>query len=89
MIGLTRLARPTPRRMRRSVIEQNSRGGIGDPMTVLLVNVNFAVCLVSALVPVVNAEAYLAGLGVLDQPAGIWLIAVVAAAGQTAGKVAF
>jgi membrane protein YqaA with SNARE-associated domain len=47
----------------------------------------FGVCLVSALIPLVNAEAYLVALGVATDPAGLWLIAFVAGLGQTAGKL--
>jgi membrane protein YqaA with SNARE-associated domain len=45
------------------------------------------VCFISALVPVVNAEAYLGGVGLWNEGAGVWVLAAVAAAGQMAGKV--
>ena len=47
----------------------------------------FGICFVSALIPLVNAEAYLGGVGVLSDNAGIWGLAVVAGLGQMAGKV--
>ena len=41
----------------------------------------------SALVPVINLEAYLGVLAVLDHPGDVWLVAGVAAVGQMAGKL--
>ena len=49
----------------------------------------FAVCLVSALVPLVNAELYLLAVGALVAPVALPLIAVLAAAGQMVGKLVF
>lgn len=47
------------------------------------------VCLVSALVPVVNAEIFLVGL-VTQQPQLLWwLVGLAAAVGQLAGKLVF
>lgn len=54
-------------------------------MTLLLST--FGVCFVSALIPLVNAEAYLGGVGLLSDDPGIWVLAIVAALGQMVGKV--
>ena len=45
------------------------------------------VCFLSALVPVVNAEAYLGGVGIVVAGVGVWAVSAAAALGQTAGKV--
>jgi membrane protein YqaA with SNARE-associated domain len=45
-------------------------------------------CLLSALVPVVNAEVYLLGVAV-GSSASPWLLAFAAAAGQVTGKLVF
>jgi membrane protein YqaA with SNARE-associated domain len=45
-------------------------------------------CLLSALVPVVNAEVYLLGVSVASS-APPWLLALAAAAGQVTGKIVF
>lgn len=47
----------------------------------------FAVCTLSAIVPVVNAEAYLLALSALLPPGPTWLTALAAAGGQTTGKL--
>lgn len=49
----------------------------------------FAICLVSALVPVVNAEAYLGAMAAVGVGSQLWPIALTAALGQTAGKATF
>lgn len=49
--------------------------------------VTFFTCLVSALFPLVNAEAYLVAVSFATDSQRIWLLAFVAGAGQTAGKV--
>jgi membrane protein YqaA with SNARE-associated domain len=49
----------------------------------------FGVCLLSAVFPPVNAEAYLGALAAIHHGSEIWLIAVAAALGQTCGKVVF
>lgn len=51
----------------------------------------FAVCLLSALVPVVNAEAYLVATAVVGngEPGRLAVLALAAAAGQMLGKMAF
>ncbi len=46
----------------------------------------FGVCCISALVPLVNAEAYLAGIGVIVDSGDVWALSVVAALGQMTGK---
>ena len=48
----------------------------------------FGVCLVSAWVPIVNAEAYLAAVAT-QQPGAWWALAAAATAGQMLGKVGF
>lgn len=55
----------------------------------LLLASTFAVCLVSALFPVVNAEAFLGASAAVGTGPAVWPIAAVAAAGQTCGKVVF
>lgn len=47
------------------------------------------VCLVSALVPVVNAELYLVGLVTQQPQLAWWLVGLAAAVGQLAGKLVF
>lgn len=54
-------------------------------MTTLLLT--FGVCVVSALVPLVNAEAYLVAVALSTEGAGLWALALVAGLGQTLGKV--
>lgn len=49
----------------------------------------FGYCIVSALVPVVNAEAYLIALASLTDPPNVWALAGVAAGGQMLGKILF
>lgn len=56
-------------------------------MTVLLLT--FVVSVVSALVPLVNAEAYLVALASTTDLSSIWLVSAVAGVGQTVGKVAW
>lgn len=53
----------------------------------MTIPLTFGVCLISALFPLVNAEAYLVALGIATDPAGLWLLAFVAGLGQTVGKV--
>jgi len=48
----------------------------------------FLYCVLSALVPVVNAEVYLVGVAVTTDSPGV-LLALAAAAGQVLGKMAF
>lgn len=52
-----------------------------------LLATTFFVSIASALVPLINIEAYIAGVGALVHHYGIWPVALVAAAGQTIGKV--
>lgn len=54
-------------------------------MTVLLATLG--VCVVSALVPLVNAEAYLAGVAATVDNPNVWVLCSVAALGQMVGKV--
>jgi membrane protein YqaA with SNARE-associated domain len=46
----------------------------------------FFVAILSALVPLVNIEAYLATVGALVDRFGLWPVSFVAALGQTVGK---
>ena len=46
----------------------------------------FLVAILSALVPLVNIEAYLATVGALVNQFGLWPVSFVAALGQTVGK---
>ncbi len=52
-------------------------------MTLLI---TFATCLLSALFPLVNAEAYIVAVSLATDSSSLWLLAFVAGAGQTAGK---
>jgi membrane protein YqaA with SNARE-associated domain len=54
---------------------------------VTLLASTFGICFVSALIPLVNAEAYIGGVGILSDRAGVWAVSAAAALGQTAGKV--
>jgi len=47
----------------------------------------FATCVVSALVPLVNAEAYLVAVSLTSSTAGLWALAFVGGLGQTVGKI--
>lgn len=53
-------------------------------MTVYLATAGY--CVLSALVPVVNAETYLVAVAALTDPPDIWLLAGCAAGGQMVGK---
>lgn len=55
-----------------------------------LVGATFLVCVVSALLPLVNAEAYLGAAATqVSSAAAVWLLATWAAAGQMVGKAAW
>jgi len=56
---------------------------------VKLILLTFGYCIVSALIPVVNAEAYVAAVAVLVEDAAIWGLAVAAGAGQMVGKLVY
>lgn len=49
----------------------------------------FGICLLSALFPLINAEAYVAGLAAVHEGSPLWPVALVGAFGQTFGKLAF
>jgi len=55
----------------------------------MLLLATFGVCLVSALFPLVNAEAYVGAVAVAYPGAFLWSLAAVAALGQTCGKLVF
>ncbi len=54
-------------------------------MKVLLAT--FGVAVASALFPLINIEAYIAGVAALGDSIGVWQLSCVAAAGQAVGKV--
>ena len=54
-------------------------------MKVLLAT--FGVAVASALFPLINIEAYIAGVAALGGSSGVWGLSAVAAAGQVVGKV--
>ncbi len=47
----------------------------------------FGVAVASALFPLINIEAYIAGIAAAGEVSGIWGVSIVAAAGQAVGKV--
>ena len=47
----------------------------------------FFVAVASALFPLINIEAYIAGVGALVDTYGVWPVAIVAGAGQAVGKI--
>ncbi len=47
----------------------------------------FGVAVASALFPLINIEAYIATVGALVDHFGVWLVSIVAAAGQVVGKI--
>ena len=49
----------------------------------------FGVSVLSALVPLVNLEVYLVGLGAVASPGHVWLLALIAGVGQMVGKSAW
>ncbi len=53
------------------------------------VGITFGYSVVSALVPVVNAELYLVGLMTRQPQLAWWLVGLAAAAGQMVGKLAY
>ncbi len=52
-----------------------------------LILATFAMGVLSAVVPLVNMEAYIAGIAALIGDINIWLIALVAGVGQAVGKI--
>jgi membrane protein YqaA with SNARE-associated domain len=59
---------------------------------VKLLALTFGYCVASALVPVINAEAYVGGVAALLDDAGmgtVWAVAAAAAAGQMVGKLVY
>jgi membrane protein YqaA with SNARE-associated domain len=47
----------------------------------------FLFAVASALFPLLNVEAFIAGLSAIDQASGLWLLSFVAGLGQAVGKV--
>jgi membrane protein YqaA with SNARE-associated domain len=56
-------------------------------MTLLLST--FGICIVSALFPLVNAEAYVSALAAVGDGTQVWSVAAAAGLGQTCGKLVF
>ena len=68
------------------------RGEAFGVRSVKLLALTFFYCIASALVPVINAEAYVGGVGALTDDASmgsVWAVAAAAAAGQMVGKVVY
>jgi membrane protein YqaA with SNARE-associated domain len=61
-------------------------GGNGLIAMVRLLLATFGVGFVSALVPLVNMETYVVGVGIDVGIFGVWTVAITAAGGQTLGK---
>lgn len=55
----------------------------------VLLATTFAYCVLSGLIPVVNAEAYVGGVALVVDDAGVWAVGAAAAAGQMLAKVAY
>ena len=47
----------------------------------------FLFAIASALLPILNVEAFVAGLSAIDQTSGLWLLSLTAGLGQAVGKV--
>jgi membrane protein YqaA with SNARE-associated domain len=47
----------------------------------------FLFAVASALLPLLNIEAFIAGLSAIDETSGLWLLSFVAGLGQAVGKV--
>jgi membrane protein YqaA with SNARE-associated domain len=56
---------------------------------VKLLLATFGIAVASALFPLINIEAYIAGVAALVDSYGVWPVALVAAAGQVVGKAAW
>jgi membrane protein YqaA with SNARE-associated domain len=54
-----------------------------------LIAATFFYCIASALVPVINAEAYVGGVAAVLGGTSTWVVAATAAAGQMVGKVVY
>lgn len=63
------------------------RAHVGGTVTEYLAT--FGYCMVSALLPFVNAEAYLVAVAAVTHPPNVWLLAAVAAVGQMLGKLVY
>ncbi|HEV8055934.1 MAG TPA: hypothetical protein VGP51_05560 [Nocardioidaceae bacterium] len=53
----------------------------------LLLLTTLGICFVSALFPLVNAEAYMSALAVTSDDRAVWLLAITAGVGQMGGKI--
>ncbi|MFD2077690.1 membrane protein YqaA, SNARE-associated domain [Actinopolymorpha cephalotaxi] len=54
-----------------------------------LLAATFCYCIASALIPLINAEAYVGAVAATFTGQSIWLVAAAAAGGQMVGKVAY
>lgn len=54
-----------------------------------LLAATFCYCIASALIPLINAEAYVGAVAATFTGHSIWLVAAAAAGGQMVGKVAY
>lgn len=54
-----------------------------------LLATTFCYCIASALVPLINAEAYVGTVAAVFDGAGVWAVAAAAAGGQMVGKVIY
>lgn len=60
-----------------------------QPIVLILALSTLGVCIISALFPLVNAEAYIGAIAVAHPDQQTWWLALVAALGQTVGKTLF
>jgi membrane protein YqaA with SNARE-associated domain len=67
--------------------------GVGDlegsRYMIQLLAATFGYCILSALIPVFNAEAYVGGVAAVMGTGGTWAVAAAAAGGQMVGKVLY
>ena len=56
-------------------------------MNVMMPITTFGIAIVSALCPLVNIELYMAGVGAFGHATGFWSVVLLAAAGQSIGKL--
>jgi membrane protein YqaA with SNARE-associated domain len=84
--GTDRLSAGRPAARRDAIRAWNGDTGASDESPMRLFVTTFFVAFVSALIPLVNIEAYLATVGALVDRFGLWPVAFVAALGQSIGK---
>lgn len=54
-----------------------------------LILATFGYCVVSALIPIFNAEAYVGAVAAVFDNIGVWAVASAAAGGQMVGKLVY